>query len=65
MKYNVKLLFIIMPNFLLMGSENELPIGLSEDEMLRVSEIYSMGRETDPPPQPIRNISEFEPMSEF
>ena len=28
-----------------------------------VSEIYSMGRETDPPPQPIRNISEFEPMS--
>ncbi len=63
MKYIVKLLFIIMLNFLLMGSENELPIGLTDDEMQKVSEIYSMGRETDPPPQPIRNISEFEPMS--
>ena len=25
--------------------------------------IYEMGRETDPPPEPIRNIAEFEPMS--
>ena len=63
MKYIVKL-FIIMLNFLLMGSENELPVGLTDDEMQKVSEIYSMGRETDPLPQPMeRNISESEPMS--
>ncbi|RPH03486.1 MAG: peptidylarginine deiminase [bacterium TMED46] len=40
----------------------ELPIGLTEDEMLRVHEIYSMGRETDPPPTPVRNVAEYERM---
>ena len=40
----------------------ELPIGLTEDEVLRVHEIYSMGRETDPPPTPVRNVAEYERM---
>ena len=40
----------------------ELPIGLTEEEKTRVHEIYNMGRETDPPPGPIRNIAEYERM---
>ena len=63
MKYTTKFLFLTITNFLLIASETELPIGLTEDERLRVSEIYFMGRNTDPPSHPIRNISEFEPMS--
>ena len=63
MKYTTKLLFLTIINFLLIASETELPIGLTEDERLRVNEIYFMGRNTDPPSHPIRNISEFEPMS--
>ena len=63
MNYITKPLFLILSNFLLIGSDLELPIGLTEDEKQRKSEIYSMGRDTDPPPLPIRNISEFEPMS--
>ena len=63
MKYALKLLFIIITNFMLIASQTELPIGLTEDERLRLHEIYSMGRNTDPPSHPIRNISEFEPMS--
>ena len=63
MNYISKPLFLILSNFLLIGSDLELPIGLTEDEKQRKSEIYSMGRDTDPPSLPIRNISEFEPMS--
>ena len=63
MNYITKPLFLILSNFLLIGSDLELPIGLTEDEKQRKSEIYSMGRDTDPPSLPIRNISEFEPMS--
>ena len=40
----------------------ELPIGLSDDEKIRIHEIYTMGRQTDPPPTPIRNVAEFERM---
>ena len=47
----------------LFGSSIELPIGLTDNEKHRKDEIYSMGRDTDPPPYPVRNIAEFEPMS--
>ena len=47
----------------LFGSSIELPIGFTEDEKQKKDEIYSMGRDTDPPPHPVRNIAEFEPMS--
>ncbi|GIS40072.1 hypothetical protein Ct9H90mP12_2660 [bacterium] len=40
----------------------ELPIGLTENERLRIHEIHSMGRDTDPPPSPIRNVAEYERM---
>ena len=42
--------------------QGELPIGLTEEEKTRIHEIYSMGRDTDPPPIPIRNIAEYERM---
>ena len=63
MKYIIKLIFLILPSFGLIGSDVELPIELTEDERLRKSEIYSMGRDTDPPPYPVRNVAEFERMS--
>ena len=40
----------------------ELPIGLTETERSRIHEIYSMGRDTDPPPMPVRNVAEYERM---
>ena len=43
-------------------SNDELPIGLTEEESSRLHEIYDMGRNTDPPPPPVRNVSEFERM---
>ena len=42
--------------------QGELPIGLTDEEKTRIHEIYSMGRDTDPPPIPIRNIAEYERM---
>lgn len=61
------LLFIltIFLSFNLFATENngkELPIGLTPWEEQNLHIIQEMGRETDPPPTPIRNISEFEPM---
>ena len=41
---------------------DELPIGLTEEEKTRIHEIYTQGRETDPPSGPIRNIAEYERM---
>ena len=40
----------------------ELPIGLTDEEILRTHEIPLMARETDPPIGPIRNIAEYEKM---
>ena len=53
-------LFLIIPVFYL--SANELPIGFTEEERLREHEIFFMGRTTDPPPMPIRNVAEYEKM---
>ena len=41
----------------------ELPIGFTAEELNNLDVISTMSRETDPPPTPIRNIAEFEPMS--
>ena len=46
----------------LLFSSNELPIGFTEDEWNNRHLINEMGRETDPPVGPIRNIAEYEPM---
>ena len=40
----------------------ELPIGMTDAEKLRIDEILTMGRETDPPPTPVRNVAEYERM---
>ena len=40
----------------------ELPIGLTEEEKGKLHLIKEMGRSTDPPPGPIRNIAEYERM---
>ena len=63
MKYFTRHLILIILNVVLFGSSIELPIGLTDNEKHRKDEIYSMGRDTDPPPYPVRNIAEFEPMS--
>lgn len=62
MKNTISILFIFS---FVIGSETsntELPIGLTAEEKTRIHEIYSMGRQTDPPPSPIRNIAEYERM---
>jgi len=59
------LLTCILLFALLFPSDNngvELPIGLTEEERGKMHVIEEMGRETDPPPTPIRNIAEFERM---
>jgi len=42
--------------------EKELPIGFTPEEWERRHEIRSLGRETDPPPHPVRNVAEYEKM---
>ena len=56
--YLIFLFNLVMAN----GSSVELPIGLTDDEIARLGEIYLMGRDTDPPPSPVRNIAEYERM---
>lgn len=62
----MRLLIILFTSFSMISANgdviNELPIGLTAEESTRVHEIYSMGRNTDPPPSPVRNVSEFERM---
>ena len=62
MKYLLTYLLFIAPLFSSDRNGVELPIGLTEEEKGMMHIIEEMGRETDPPPTPIRNIAEFEPM---
>ena len=62
MKLHLTYLLIIIPLFASNNNGIELPIGLTEEEKGKMHIIKEMGRETDPPPTPIRNIAEFEPM---
>ena len=57
------IVLIVLSSFIIAnGNNRELPIGLTDLEKLRINEIYTMGRDTDPPPVPIRNIAEYERM---
>ena len=56
MKYSYILLYLSIL------FSKELPIGLTNEEKLRVHEIPLMSRQTDPPIGPIRNIAEYEKM---
>lgn len=43
------------------GTEELLPIGLTDEELTRISEIGTYQDATDPPPAGVRNPGEFEP----
>ena len=62
LNYLLSFLFFIAPLFSTDKNGVELPIGLTEEEKGKMHIIEEMGRETDPPPTPIRNIAEFERM---
>ena len=65
MRYILFIIAIINIGIIQANTNNidELPIGLTENEKNNINIIYEMGRETDPPTAPIRNIAEFERMS--
>ena len=48
--------------FLLSFLSAELPIGFTQEEWENRHLIKEMGHRTDPPPGPVRNIAEYEPM---
>ena len=61
--YSVAIIFLLS-NLSSQGSiAGELPIGLTEEEKNNFHLIYEMGRNTDPPIAPVRNIAEYERMS--
>ena len=60
MSYKYQILStLILGTFVL---TDELPIGFTEEEWENRHLIQTMGRETDPPEGPVRNIAEYEPM---
>ncbi len=58
------LITLIIPFAIIFAENNiiELPIGLTKEEENKLYIIEQMGRNTDPPPDPVRNIAEFERM---
>ena len=52
---------LTIASFTILISE-ELPIGFTPEEWENRHLIHTMGRETDPPIGPVRNIAEYEPM---
>ena len=60
MRYILSIIAIINIVFIHADSndQGELPIGLTEHEKNNINIIYEMGRETDPPIAPIRNIAD-------
>ena len=54
---------IIFLSAILFANTAELPIGLTSEELANIDIIETMGRDTDPPSAPVRNIAEFERMS--
>ena len=65
MRFNLILIALINTYFLNAKSNDiqELPIGLTQEEKNNIDLIYDMGRDTDPPAPPVRNIAEFDRMS--
>ncbi len=51
-----------IPLILAILISNELPKGFTPEEWTRRHTIEDMGRDTDPPPGPVRNIAEYERM---
>ena len=65
MRYNNTLAIIFLFGVLYSQAHqpDELPIGLTQEEKNNIHLIYEMGRDTDPPVSPVRNIAEYERMS--
>jgi len=61
MKFLFSSLFVISAIYAEVA-DNELPIGFTPEEWENRHLIKEMGSRTDPPPGPVRNIAEFEPM---
>ena len=59
----MKIMFTIIFSSLILCNDTELPIGFTDWELQNQHLIPMMSRDTDPPEGPVRNISEFEPMS--
>jgi len=57
------LLILFSANLIFSDQTIELPKGLTEEELNNMHIIESMGRDTEPPSTPIRNIAEFERMN--
>ena len=57
MNYLLSFIFLVAPLFSTDNNGIELPIGLTEEEKGKLHLIEEMGRSTDPPPTPIRNIA--------
>ena len=62
MNYLLSFILLVAPLFSTDNNGIELPIGLTEEEKGKLHLIEEMGRSTDPPPTPIRNIAEYERM---
>ena len=62
MKKKIVLLILILFAHAQDNFPQELPQGLTAEEKTRIDEIHSMGRDTDPPLAPVRNIAEYERM---
>ncbi|MBT3180518.1 MAG: peptidylarginine deiminase [Candidatus Marinimicrobia bacterium] len=62
MRNLISILFFFTLLFATNRFQGELPIGLTQEEQSRINDIYSMGRETDPPLGDVRNIAEYERM---
>ena len=65
MRYNktLAILFLFGVLYSQAHQPDELPIGLTQEEKNNIHLIYEMGRDTDPPVSPVRNIAEYERMS--
>ena len=56
-------IFFILLSIIQSSSTEELPQGLTQDELENVDIIHSMGSRTEPPIGPVRNIAEYERMN--
>ena len=55
-------IFLILLSLIQSSSIEELPQGLTQDELKNIDIIHSMGSRTEPPVGPVRNIAEYDPM---
>ena len=57
-----QIIYIFILSSMVFSNNEELPIGFTDSELKNKHLIGLNVRETDPPPGPVRNIAEYEPM---